>query len=204
MEETCIDDFYDMVETIAQVVGRHVDRPFAIYGHSMGAGLAFELARRLKQNTGKQPLHLFVGAHRSPIKPYSYPTVRSVSDEQVLDVLMRFNGMPRALLENRELLDLFLPILRADLLVCESYAYEGHSQLDCPITLFTGAQDTNVAPHELAGWEVQTSAHFRHRVIDGDHFFLKSHQEELLTSMFDDLAEDMGNYPLCNPRNLAA
>lgn len=204
VEEPCIDDFFQMMDVLAPIVQRHLDLPYVIYGHSMGAGLAFELACRLTRDCDAKPLHVFVGAHRSPIRPYSYPTVKSVSDEQVLEVLIRFNGMPRALLENKELLDLFLPILRADLLVCETYAYEGQSQLDCPITLFTGALDGNVAAHELAGWEAQTCARFSHCIIPGDHFFLKSHQEKLLDTMFTALAADMDKYPRCGERHRAA
>jgi medium-chain acyl-[acyl-carrier-protein] hydrolase len=194
-DEACIDDFFQMVEVLAPIVGRHLELPYVIYGHSMGAGLAFELARRLARDYGKPPLHLFVGAHRSPNKPYSYPTVQSVSGDQVLKILMRFNGMPRAILENQELLDMFLPILRSDLSVCETYAYEGQLQLDCPITLFTGASDGNVPPHEIAGWEAQTTAHFTHHIIDGDHFFLKSHKEVLLEKMFTSLTCDKDKYP---------
>lgn len=184
VEESCIDDFSQVLDVLAPIVGRHLELPYVIYGHSMGAGLAFELARRVALDYGKQPLHLFVAAHRSPGKPYSYPTVQSVSDDQVLETLKRFNGMPRAILENQELLDLFVPILRSDLSICETYVYKGQSRLDCPITLFTGTRDGNVTPHELVGWASQTAAHFTHHEIDGDHFFLKSHKEALLETMF--------------------
>jgi surfactin synthase thioesterase subunit len=204
IDEPCINNFTQIVDELVPIIGRHLDLPYVIYGHSMGAGIAFELARRLSRETRQQPLHLFVGAHRSPIKPYSYPTVQSVSNDQVLDVLFRFNGMPRAILDNQELLDLFVPILRADLMVCETYTYNEHQQLDCPITLFTGAWDGNVALHELVGWESQTSIQFMHHIIDGDHFFLKSHQEELLEIMFTAMAGDMDRYPRCNEKYMAA
>lgn len=204
MEEPCIDDFFRIVDVLAPIVGRHLELPYVIYGHSMGAGLAFELARRLRRDYGKQPLHLFVAAHRSPNKPYSYPSAHAASDDQTLEILRRFNGMPRALLENRELLEVFLPILRSDLSVCESYVYEGRSNLDCPITLFTGALDGNVAPHDIAGWEAQTAAQFTHHVINGHHFFLKSHKEELLNTMFTALAGDMDSYHRCSEHDEVA
>jgi len=191
-DEESIDDFGALLDALAPVVGRHLDLPYAIYGHSMGAGLAFELARRLSTSHGRAPEHLFVGAHRSPNKPYSYPSVRSVSDDKVLQILARFNGMPRMVLENQDLLDMFLPILRSDLSVCETYAYRQHIVLDCPITLFTGMRDANVGPAQIAGWSEQTTGPFSHHEIDADHFFLKSHKEEVLGTLVGALAGRIG------------
>ncbi|MGR9052987.1 MAG: thioesterase II family protein [Gammaproteobacteria bacterium] len=196
--ETCIADFAQLLDALAPIVGRHLDLPFLIYGHSMGAGIAFELSRRLLRDYDKTPLHLFVSAHRSPNDPYAYPSVRSVSEDQVLNVLMRFNGMPRAVLENRELLDLYLPILRADLLVCESYTNTDSRLLSCPITLFTGALDANIKLHETLGWALQTTGGFNHHILDGDHFFLKSHKKELLDIVFSYLAYEPALSPSVN------
>ncbi|MEN9865195.1 MAG: hypothetical protein RL748_785, partial [Pseudomonadota bacterium] len=156
VKENHLDQFDAMLDALFTVVSRHLELPFIIYGHSMGAGLAFELARRLHQQCHQGPRHLFVAAHRSPDQPYGYPHVRSVSQQQVLQVLSRFNGMPRAVLENAELMEMVLPILRADMMVCESYEYRDLGKLECPLTLFTGTMDGNVAPHEMPGWANQT------------------------------------------------
>ncbi|WP_018014701.1 thioesterase II family protein [Teredinibacter turnerae] len=193
VDEPCISEFDQVVELLAPVMGEYLDIPYMIYGHSMGAGLAFELSHRLLNDYDKPPSHLFVGAHRSPTQPYGYPSVKSTSEDVVLDVLSGFEGMPEAILKNRELLDLFLPILRSDLLVCETYRYRERTPLACPITLFTGRDDKNVTSQELVGWGDQTTGPFVHQELEAGHFFLKSHQKQLLELVGANLAGALEN-----------
>jgi medium-chain acyl-[acyl-carrier-protein] hydrolase len=135
------------------------------------------------------PAHLFVGAHRAPQLPNPHPEMRHLSDaEFVEETRRRYDGIPQAVLDNPELLELMLPCLRADFHAYETYAHVEGEPLTCPLSVFGGEQDTYVTAPELAGWREQTSGTFRLRMTSGNHFFLQTHRPTLLAGIREDLA----------------
>jgi medium-chain acyl-[acyl-carrier-protein] hydrolase len=151
----------------------YFDRPYAFFGHSMGALLGFEMARR------SGPECLFVSGRRAPqIK--NAQQLHTLSDEAFLLELRRLNGTPPQVLENAELMALFLPILRADFAVCETYAYQEAAPLGCPIAAFGGTDDRTEPLQLLQGWRSQTTGEFSLQELPGDHFFLQTQQQVLL------------------------
>jgi medium-chain acyl-[acyl-carrier-protein] hydrolase len=146
----------------------------------MGGLVSFELARLLRKNYGKSPVHLFVSGHRAPQVPDPDPPIHALPELEFLEELRRLNGTPEVVLENTELMQLLLPALRADFAVIETYAYKPESPLDCPITAFGGLQDPKVSYDDLKVWQEQTNAAFSLHMLPGDHFFLQSAQPLLL------------------------
>jgi medium-chain acyl-[acyl-carrier-protein] hydrolase len=166
-----------------------LDRPFALFGHSLGAVLAFELARRLEEERCPQPVHLFVSGRRAPHLPDPEPPLSQLPDEGfVAELRRRYDGIPQTVADTPELLELFLPILRADCEVLDTYAYVERGPLPVPISAFAGAADRRVATAELEGWGRHTSRVFRARVMPGAHFYFQGTEEALAAELERDLA----------------
>lgn len=178
-----------LIQAIAQALIPHLDKPFAFFGHSMGGLICFELARWLRQEYNLQPIHLFISGRRAPQLPDPAPPIHNLSDPEFLQELRRLNGTPQAVLENAEMMELLLPILRADFAVLETYVYSTAPPLTCPITAFGGLDDPEVSPDELEGWRVQTRASFSRHLFPGDHFFLHSAEWLLLQTLAQVMSE---------------
>ena len=154
--------------------------PFALFGHSMGALIAFELARRLS-NEQKCNLHyLFVGGHRAPQIPDREPPLHVLSDEAFIQRLRNYSGTPEMVLEHPDFIKVFLPLLRADFAVCETYQYLEGEPLSCPLSVFGGIEDHDVWQDDLSAWAKQTQGLFKKTMLPGNHFFLHAAQAELL------------------------
>jgi medium-chain acyl-[acyl-carrier-protein] hydrolase len=169
-----------LVEAIARALFPYDDKPFAFFGHSMGALISFELARLLKQAGHRGPQGLFVSGRRAPHVPCREPPLFDLPDAEFFQELGRLNGTPREVLEHPELMQLMLPLLRADFSVAENYDYAAGAPLDCPITVFGGLQDGYTNRDDLSGWREHTSAPCTVRMFTGDHFFINTAQPLLL------------------------
>ncbi|NMG08631.1 thioesterase II family protein [Brasilonema sp. UFV-L1] len=176
-----------LVEFLASALLPHLDKPFAFFGHSMGALVSFELARLLCREYDTSPIHLFVSGRRAPQIPDPKPPVHALNEPEFIEELYRLNGTPKAVLENAELMQLLIPILRADFAVLETYVYAPEPTLNCPITAFGGLEDSEVSYDELQAWREQTNAAFSEQMFPGDHFFLHSAQSLLLQSLSREL-----------------
>ncbi|MBW4564798.1 MAG: thioesterase II family protein [Mojavia pulchra JT2-VF2] len=172
-----------LVDAIASNIHPYLDKPFAFFGHSMGGLVSFELARLLRKNYGILPVHLFVSGRRAPQIPDADPPIHNLPESAFIKELRHLNGTPKAVLENVELMQLFVPILRADFAVLETYVYTPEPPLNCPITVFGGLQDSEVGCDELQAWQEQTKAAFSLNMFPGDHFFLHSAQSLLLEKL---------------------
>jgi medium-chain acyl-[acyl-carrier-protein] hydrolase len=181
-----------LVEAIAGALLPFLDRPFAFFGHSMGALLSFELARLLRRRHGLSPVGLYVSAHRAPQLPDRGPELHALPEPAFWDELRRLNGTPPEVLAHAELRQLIEPILRADFSVCEVYTYTDDEPLACPITAFGGLQDHDVTRDELAAWREQTRGAFALRMLPGDHFFINTARMLLLQALARELAQWLG------------
>lgn len=176
LREPCVTAMPALVEDVAAALEPLLfDRPFALFGHSMGALLAFETARRLARVPGAAPLHLFASARRAPHLPARSRPIADLEEGAFLDeIRKRYDGVPREVLEEPDLLALLLPALRADLALIESYKFEAAAPLECPITVYGGADDLEARDDELSAWRVHTRGTFGLRMFPGSHFFIRS------------------------------
>jgi medium-chain acyl-[acyl-carrier-protein] hydrolase len=182
-----------MVEALGEGIISRLDKPFAFFGHSMGAMIGFELARLLRNWNCPQPVRLFVSGQRAPHLRNDDPITYNLPDAEFIKGLSELRGTPKEVLANRELMEIMLPILRADFAVVETYAYTDGPPLDCPIVAFGGLQDVMVTREDLRAWRYQTSGSFSMRVLPGNHFFLHSHQHLLLSMLYQELFKVAAN-----------
>lgn len=157
----------------------YLDRPFALFGHSMGACLAFEAARRVRITHDAAPVALFVSGRRAPHIEREARSIHALPKDALLrEIQQRYGGIPQALLDEPELLDLTLPILRADLAALESYEYVRQPKLDCPVSCFTGTDDHEITSDELEAWYVHTTNRFELTAFPGGHFYVADPSRE--------------------------
>lgn len=174
----------EMLAAIAQVIHPLLDRPFVLFGHSMGALISFELARYCRRHGLPMPAHLYVSGHRAPQLPDPEPPVHTLPDAAFREKLTRLQGTSQAILDNDEFMALLLPVLRADFALCETYTYTAEPPLPCPITAFGGTRDPATQRGRLRAWRLQTEAKFTSHVLPGNHFFLHSAEARLVRCLF--------------------
>jgi medium-chain acyl-[acyl-carrier-protein] hydrolase len=172
-----------VVHAIAQAIAPWLDKPFAFFGHSMGALISFELARHLRTTNGPLPVQLFLSGRRAPHLPDPYPLRHTYPESEFTKELRRLNGTPREILDNPELLRLMIPLLRADFAACETYQYRPEPPLTCPMSLFGGSQDQDISQQDLEAWRRHTTKTFKLHMIPGDHFYLITARDSLVQEL---------------------
>jgi len=145
-------------------------QPYALFGHSFGALLAFEIARV----ANPAPVHLFVSAHRAPNRPLAVRTLCDLPETALFEELASLGGIPEILLRERELMRLLLPAIRADLRMTETYTPDGPPlPLPCPVTAFAGISDQLVPAAQMKDWVLYSDGRFSLHEFDGGHFYLQ-------------------------------
>jgi medium-chain acyl-[acyl-carrier-protein] hydrolase len=168
-----------LVKALAENLEDYLEIPFAIFGHSTGALIGFELARELRRRYGVEPAHLFASACRSPQTPNPYPTIHLLPEQGFLLELNRLYGQPD-ILQHPELKDLLIPTIRADIALYETYCYTVDEPLRCPISALGGLQDRSVLYQDLRSWRIHTQGAFAVRTFPGGHLFIHSARPLLL------------------------
>jgi medium-chain acyl-[acyl-carrier-protein] hydrolase len=169
-----------LVDAACDALRPLVDRPFALFGHSVGAAIAFEIARRLENTSGRPAHHLFVAGRAAPDCPRRQPRIHHLPTRRLVAALRDRGGVPAAILDSPEALDLFMPILRADLAISETHSYLAGPPLNCPITVFGGIDDQWVRVEDLDTWARHTSRACDVCTLPGDHFFVATEREAML------------------------
>jgi surfactin synthase thioesterase subunit len=192
-------DMGTLLDELERGVAPVLDKPFAIFGASMGAFVGFELARRLRLRLGVQPVRLFVAAMFAPHRPCPASlkdmmgcASRAMTSQEDRIRLRDMGIIPDALLKEPGMLELLLPTLQKDLALISRYTYVDSKPLDCPISAFAGQADPFVSGEEMSHWFRHTLGDFTLRRVNGGHLFLKAQKENLLRAVVQDLARDAG------------
>jgi medium-chain acyl-[acyl-carrier-protein] hydrolase len=172
-----------LVDALMEQIEPLLAMQFALFGHSMGALVAFELARAIRARGFVEPVALFVSAHRAPHLEGERAALSRLSDVDLRAELRRLGGTPPELLQSPAFMELLLPTIRADFEVCETYVYVERPPLECPIVAFGGSEDAQVGEDELQGWSEMTTGCFRLVMLRGGHFFINENREALLGEM---------------------
>ncbi|MDH5548004.1 MAG: thioesterase domain-containing protein [Gammaproteobacteria bacterium] len=178
-----------LLSELSIAIKEYSDLPFAFFGHSMGAMLSYELSVRIREDHGLVPEHLFVSGRGAP-QCERPPTSRrpksmaALSDSEFIKELKKFEGTPEQIFSDKELLNLFLPILRSDFELADRYEYQQKEPLNCPITAFGGRGELDeVSIENLRGWSDRTCVQFDKFLFEGGHFFIKSAERRILETI---------------------
>lgn len=184
LAETPFTQIRQLCETLAAAMTPFFNKPFAFYGHSLGALVAFELIRELRRTGRPLPRQLLVSGARAPHLPSLEPPVYHLPDDELIrEVNARYGAIPAEVLTNAEMLEMLLPMLRADFAMHDTYVYHDDLPLDCPIACFGGQQDASTPVSHLDAWRDQTRNTFALQMFWGDHFFIRSARTPLLQAV---------------------
>ena len=157
----------------------------------MGAIVAYETALRLRYIEASQPVHLFLSSRAAPHMQDKSSPLRFLDDASFIDSLHRtYGAVPEVIRQSEELKKVFLPVLRADVELLETYAEEASEPLHYPITALGGASDPAISKAMLTGWRTRTKSEFMQYEFPGEHFYINSEREEVITSIIDDLSHN--------------
>ncbi len=178
-----------LADALSAAFAPYLDAPYALFGHSMGALIAFALARRLRRAGLPLPSALIMSASQPPHLPPRLPPIHQLPDaEFVRELTGRSNGVPPEVLQHKEMLAALLPTLRADVTMCETYRPEQEPPFDMPICAYGGRHDGGVVYDDVVNWSVQTRGRFRFSMFHGDHFFFASDRQTFFHVLATDLS----------------
>lgn len=172
-----------LVDDLADALADQFTGAYALYGHSVGALVVFELVRRLRQRGRPLPVHLFVSGRAAPHLPDTRKALRDLPRDELIAEVAQMGGTPPEILRERSLMESLLPLLRADFAVNETYGYRPEPPLELPLTVFGGQRDPRAEESELLAWKVHTSGPFEIQMFPGGHFFVHDHASVLIQEM---------------------
>jgi surfactin synthase thioesterase subunit len=181
LREAPFESIWEMADSLLPEILDLTDLPYALFGHSMGGLVAYEIAVALERMHAAAPSRLFISARRAPDEDPDRPLVASLPDMEFLDVMQRrYNAIPDAVKDEPELLALLLPTLRADLRAIESYTPRTLHRVSMPVHVYGGLEDRHPFPNQLAGWQRVAEQPIRVRLFPGDHFFITTQRDAVM------------------------
>lgn len=183
--EPCIDNVPDLAARVYEQVRTLADRPIALFGHSMGASVGFEVARLLEED-GIVLAHLFASGRRAPSR-HRDERIHQLGDDGLIAEMRRLNGTDGKLLDDDELIRMIIGAIRNDYKAAETYVYRPGTPLTCPITVLVGDSDPKVTLAEADAWRSHTTGPYAMRVYRGGHFYLNNHQTDILETIVERL-----------------
>lgn len=172
-------DVESLAHDLANAIEAYSDKPYAFFGHSMGALVAFEVARELKSRGRSEPVCLFLSGKSSPTEDRSRPQKHHLPDDDFLEALRDLDGTPEEFFKHPELMELLLPVLRADFQVVETYRYSEGPTLECDMHIFGGKEDREAPQETLRSWKDQSLGQFTCNVFSGGHFFFREQVDRI-------------------------
>ncbi|WP_352235706.1 alpha/beta fold hydrolase [Lentzea sp. NBRC 102530] len=198
--EPCVESVTELADLIVEALDPWSDeRPIALFGHSMGATVAFEVARGLERR-GRPPVALFASGRRAPSR-YRDDQVHLKDDRAIVEELQTLSGTDSRLLGNEDLLRLVIPVVRADYKAVETYRCEPGAKVSCPVSVLVGDSDPKATIEEARAWSEHTASAFELQVYPGGHFYLSAHQDRVTDLLLDRLVDSAAAF-LGQPRGV--
>lgn len=178
--EELVTDAGKLADILLDSIRPLLDLPFALYGHSNGAIIAYELSKRLSSVLLREPEMIFLAAKRSPGLGKEEP-IHNLPTQEFVDVLRSYRGTPDVILNTPGLMDVYLPVLRADFALGETYCLGASAPIEAPCCLFAGAEDQVSKADEVAAWSPLFRRPPTFHTVPGGHFFMNTHPGEVVS-----------------------
>lgn len=170
--EPAFNSIEPLVYHLCKAIKPFTSTPFVFFGHSMGALIAFELCLELRRQNLNQPQCLFLSALKAPqLMNQNVKQIHQLPDDELMQEIAKLGGIPKELLVDKELLEILLPTLRADMCLCETYKYRETEPLTIPLVIFGGSCDPLVSKEELEAWQTQSNNKVIINTYRGGHFY---------------------------------
>lgn len=192
INEPLVSERSRLVEQLADELAPELGARYALFGHSLGATVAFELAHALMARGRPAPSALCVAAAPAPSVRAARPNARALSDQELTAKLLELGGTPAELFQHPQALELFLPIVRADFALCEGDSPGDLAPLPCPIHVYAGTED-RMSPEQLHAWRAQTRGECTLHWFSGGHFFVRSRAAQMGAMLVDQLIGNAWN-----------
>jgi medium-chain acyl-[acyl-carrier-protein] hydrolase len=188
LDEPAVADSEELADVLTAQITAHADRPYVLFGHSMGGRLAYEIALRTERAGVRSPLCVVASAFYAPTLPNRSPLLSDLPEDQLVANLVSYGGLPSDFATNQDFLRFLLPTVRADLAVVESFGLAEPGGLSCPVSVFAGDDDEYVAREDVLAWQDATTGRCTVRFLPGGHFFLRENSASVLAAVAEDLA----------------
>ena len=180
-------DWETLLFDIEELIIPFLDKPYALFGHSFGGRIVFEMGLRLQRQRLACPEHVYISGCSSPENPCQRPYLHELSEQEFKQKLLTMAGTPEEILKNKALMKLLEPTIRADMRLSELWRFSGEEKLNVPLTIFCGLQDEIDPPAKMDSWRKYTSRKFSCHLFNGGHFFLNHFQSQLAHIVVSDL-----------------
>ncbi|MGY2973533.1 surfactin synthase thioesterase subunit [Pantoea sp. PA1] len=190
ISEKTISSWPILIKIICDVIDKENDLPFAFFGHSLGGLISFEVAREFQSRGNRSPLHLFVAGCNPPSYKRENRYICRLPDKELIDILRAYDGTPPEALENRELMNLVLPAIRADFSLVDQYKYLPRDPLNLSLTTFFGRDDKHIDPSSIIHWEKEIRKKINFEWFEGGHFFSKK-QDRYFIKVIENILKNL-------------
>lgn len=178
--EPLTNNLKDIINNLGLGFEYYKNKPFLVFGHSLGGLIAFEFVKSIRELYSLYPCHIIISATKAPHLPFRMNLLSPLDDQALKEELKTYNGIEGAILNNEEFLSLLLPIIKNDFSISERYCSADVMPLPCDILLLSGTQDRTVNEEEIQAWAAHTTGKFEHISFSGGHFFIKDHQKDII------------------------
>ncbi|MFE9701946.1 thioesterase II family protein [Streptomyces sp. NPDC005930] len=188
LTDPCVDRMEDLTERVTDALLPFLDVPVTLFGHSMGASLAYEVALRLTRRHKVSAAALHVSSRKPPHR-LTPRRLHEAGDEALIEEVRRLGGTDESLLSDPDLREIVLPAIRADFTIVGTYGPRAADPVDCPVYAYVGDQDPSITVHDMSGWADVAPRGFRLDVLGGGHFYLTERQDSLTRTMARRMSE---------------
>lgn len=187
MSQPLLTKVHDITILLVEEIKYYLDKPFVFFGHSLGSLISFELTKAMKGQNLPLPVHLMLSGSMAPHTLHKRRHICHLDDEAFSKQLKIYNGIPQEVQNESSFMDMFLPIIRADMSIIENYKYSPSRPLECDITTITGKDDPTVSVEDAKAWGHHTSLSYNHYNLNGDHFFIKTALQQVINIILQEI-----------------
>ena len=184
MSQPLLTNVNDITVLLVEEVKHYLDKPFIFFGHSVGSLISFELTKAMREQNLQLPMHLILSGSMAPHTLHKRRHICHLDDVAFAEELKIYNGIPQEVRNEPSLMEMFLPIIRADMSIIENYNYLPSKPLDCNITTITGQNDPTVPIEDAKAWTSHANLSCNHYTLNGDHFFVKTALDEVINIVY--------------------